>query len=295
MLEGTLTSISDDRVVVRNHELRPGPGLKIERDRGRTGLKGVAIGAAVGTVLGLAADHGNSWGAIELFPGTFWGGIFGVVMDRYVPVYDATVFTLVTPQLAVRPPSVSASAPIFDGLRASAGDRVFVTQDGIRIAGTIDSLSPSRLVVGSHEFAAGTALKIEKDGDPVWDGAATGFFAGVLLAACTGCNDGQHVNLLVAGLTWAGIGALIDWAHKGKTTIYDSTTKSSTTSGADRSADRLASQRRGVGAGSVTANECTRRPKQSVRRAKNASVGENSSLGAQKSTLVGERSSLIGP
>lgn len=222
--EGPLTSLSADALTVADHELRPAAGLKIERDRGHTGLKGMAIGAAAGLAIGLANSRGNGWGTFMMFPGAIWGGLIGVGMDRYVPVYDTTAFGSTTPQLTVRDPPPVETAPIFTGLRAKVGDSVFVTQDGIIVNGPITALSPSRLVVGSREFGAGTSLKIEKEGDPIWDGAVTGFFAGVLLGSCSGCNDGQRVNVLASGLVWAGIGALIDWAHKGKTTIYDATT-----------------------------------------------------------------------
>ena len=241
-LEGPIAAMAVDGITVRNQNLRPGPALRIERDRGHTGLKGMAIGAAIGAAIGLAAAHGSQWGAIEMFPGAFWGGIVGVSMDRYVPVYDTTSFAPRAPQLTVAPPAESASTPIFSSLRAKIGDRVFVTQDGVTVTGTIDSLSPSRLVVGSYEFASGTALKIEKDGDPIWDGAATGFFVGVLLGSCSGCND-CHSNVLASGLVWSGIGALIDWAHKGKT-IYDSATKKPTQTA--RLAPLIDSHRKGV-------------------------------------------------
>ena len=227
-LEGPLASVSPDRVTVGGREVRPGPALKIERDRGHTGLKGMAIGAGVGAALGLAAAHGEGWGVLGMFPGAFWGGLIGVAMDRYVPVYDTTSFAAATPQLSVPDPLPAASTPIFAGMHAKVGDRVFVTQEGITVTGAISALSPSRLVVGSHEFAAGTALKIERDGDPIWDGAVTGILAGVLLGACSGCNDGQHTNVLASGLVWGGVGALIDWAHHGRTTIHDSTSWSST-------------------------------------------------------------------
>lgn len=225
-LEGRLTSVSDDAVTIDDHDVRPGPGLKIERDRGHTGWKGIAIGAGIGAALGIATTR-HPWGAIEMFPGAFWGGIIGAGMDRYVTVYDTTSFTVTKAQLSLPPQLPAPSTPIFDGLRTKVGDRVFVTQDGITVTGAVTALTPSRLVVGSHEFTSGTPVKIEKDGDPMWDAAAVGFAVGAFLGAscfdevCIGRSAGQAA--LHNGISFAALGALLDWAHHGKTTIYDST------------------------------------------------------------------------
>src|SRR5215831_2815095 len=85
-LHGQVVSVATDAIVVGNHTVRPGPGLRIDRDRGHTGWKGLGIGAAVGAV-----------GGVKLPAGAFWGALIGASMDQYVPVYDTRTFTLTAP------------------------------------------------------------------------------------------------------------------------------------------------------------------------------------------------------
>jgi hypothetical protein len=70
-------------------------------------------------------------------------------------------------------PARAQSAVDFSGLRAAVGDQVYVMDPatGVEVGGRITALTPSRLSIDGYSFAPIEGLKIERPGDPIWDGA----------------------------------------------------------------------------------------------------------------------------
>jgi hypothetical protein len=112
----------------------------------------------------------------------------------------------------------------FSHLNAKIGQYLRVTDNDGKTAGVLTELTPQRIVVGDREFVPGPGLTIEKRGDSLWNGAAWGFAIGAVLGPTVGaeaCRDSPMWHCVVGGgMVWAGIGALIDWAHAGRTTVY---------------------------------------------------------------------------
>ncbi len=210
-LRGDVVSVSPDELVVNDHHLKPGPGLRIDRDRGNLAWKGMAVGAAIGAV-----------GVFTTVPAAFWGAVIGSGMDQYVQAYDSRDWPLVVPQL-----SIAAFTPVggdsFDGLSLAPGTHVVVTQNDVSVSGTVRHLDAARLVVGARVFAPNAKLKIEKEGDAIWDGAAIGFVIGLVVPHLVeeGCWQKDAVACsLEGGLSFGIMGAVVDFFHKGQTTIY---------------------------------------------------------------------------
>ena len=113
----------------------------------------------------------------------------------------------------------------FSRLKAKLGQIVYVTDanTGIEVSGPLTSLSPTELSIDGYRFESHSGMKIERRGDSLWNGAAIGFGLGAVLAFCGVECGGQRmwVSRLESGLFWAGIGALIDHEHVGRTTIFD--------------------------------------------------------------------------
>lgn len=120
----------------------------------------------------------------------------------------------------------TSPAPDFSKLNVRIGDMVYVADQatGVKISGRLEALAPSALTVGGHVFQPHPGLRIQRDGDPIWDGALAGFGAGLLLGSTaapdTCLNRPMHLCAVAAGLELAVIGAYIDWRHKGRRTIY---------------------------------------------------------------------------
>jgi hypothetical protein len=114
----------------------------------------------------------------------------------------------------------------FEHLLLKPGDFVYATDaDGIEVAGPITSLSPSSLSIAGRSFTPAPGLKIERRGDSIWDGAAIGAAIGLgvgTLMSSGECGVNWHAwQCSLAGGVWGGIiGTLIDFAHKGRTTVF---------------------------------------------------------------------------
>ena len=221
---GVLTDISVSKLTIDNHEIRPEPGLKIQREnRNRIG-RGLLIGAAITGGLGIALSKGNPFGLYAALPGAFWGGVISASSDRYTLLYDSTGYTPRVPQLKL-PLSVAATAEPVDTtrLKLKLGQRVWITEGGVTLAGSISDLTPDRILVDSHAFDTRANLKIEREGDPIWDGAAIGLGLGLLggVGAAQGCPSANQVPwcTMKPAIMMAGIGALLDALHKGRTTV----------------------------------------------------------------------------
>jgi len=128
--------------------------------------------------------------------------------------------------IAMPLPTASAQPQDFSLLRVKVGDTIFVTDaaTGVAVSGPLTALSPARLSIDGYAFTPDSALKIERAGDPIWGGAAVGFALGAFalypVAPETFVSQGGRFRIN-NGLMWGAIGALIDRAHKGRTTIYN--------------------------------------------------------------------------
>ena len=109
------------------------------------------------------------------------------------------------------------------------GQLVFVTQDDVTLTGNLTNITSTRLAIGGREFAPNEHLRVERDGDPIWDGAINGFLVGALLGptlGAKGCLSRPMWHCVVdGGASFAVIGALIDAAHHGRTKVFDGRAK----------------------------------------------------------------------
>ncbi len=123
--------------------------------------------------------------------------------------------------------AAAQTAPDFSALRAGVGDEIVVTTpEGVEVGGRVTKISPSALSIDGYAFTPAEAVKIERPGDPVWDGFAIGYGVGALFGLTIGAEACLHqatwhcVNS--GGIAYGLLGALIDFAHKGRRTIYKS-------------------------------------------------------------------------
>jgi hypothetical protein len=144
----------------------------------------------------------------------------------------------------------TSPAPDFSKLKVRIGDMVYVTdQDtGVKFAGRLAARSPSEVTVDGHVFQPRPGLKIEREGDPIWEGALAGLGTGLLLRYTAGpdtCrNHTFDLCAIAAGLQGTAVGAYIDWRHKGRTTIYQAARAPGRTS--VRLLPQLSARQRGV-------------------------------------------------
>jgi hypothetical protein len=121
--------------------------------------------------------------------------------------------------------AAAQSARDFSHLPIKVGDTIFVTDaaTGVAVRGPLTALSPAQLSIDGYAFTPASALTIERAGDPIWGGAAVGFALGAFalypIVPETLVSQGGRIRIN-NGLMWGAIGALIDLAHKGRTTIY---------------------------------------------------------------------------
>jgi hypothetical protein len=112
----------------------------------------------------------------------------------------------------------------FSHLKVKLGQFVYVTDAaaGVEVSGPLESLSPWVLTVDGYTFEPKPGLKIERRGDSLWNGALIGFGLGAFLFYPVVSEVGPAGAFRpINGCLWAGIGGLIDYAHVGRTTIYD--------------------------------------------------------------------------
>jgi hypothetical protein len=128
--------------------------------------------------------------------------------------------------LCAAAPAQAFAQDDFSRLALKPGQVIFVTDSTDTIvSGVASQASASELTVDGRRFTPATVLKIERKGDSVWNGAAIGFAAGAasgLTIGAEACADSSKWRCVVGGgVTLGAIGALIDWARTGRTTIYD--------------------------------------------------------------------------
>jgi hypothetical protein len=113
----------------------------------------------------------------------------------------------------------------FSGLKIKIGQITYVTSpDDTQISGRLTGLSPAALSIDGYQFQPLPGMKIERRGDPIWDGAVSGLAAGLffgMLTASGECGvDWSSRRCIAAGGMWgAVIGAGIDFVHVGRTTV----------------------------------------------------------------------------
>lgn len=106
----------------------------------------------------------------------------------------------------------------FDELKAA--DEVAVTaSDGTQTTGRVTRLAATTLRVGDIDVSFTSPLRIERIGDPVWDGIAMGVGVAAMqsVAAQSRLRSGATLAVL-----YGSIGGLIDAAVKGRTLVYGS-------------------------------------------------------------------------
>ena len=114
----------------------------------------------------------------------------------------------------------------FAGLPLKPGDVVYVTNPaGVEISGPIVSVSPASISLAGYTFKPEPGLRIERRGDPLWDGAALGAAIGLGVGALlsTGeCGVNWHAwQCALAGGAWGTLlGTLIDFKHEGRTQVF---------------------------------------------------------------------------
>jgi len=113
----------------------------------------------------------------------------------------------------------------FTGLKAKTGDIVYVTRaTGTTISGPLGAVSSSSITVNQETIPYEPGLKIAREGDRLWNGTIIGAGIGVAAGMTIGaeaCLDDSIVPCAIGGaVVWAGLGALVDWLHKGRTNIF---------------------------------------------------------------------------
>ncbi len=114
----------------------------------------------------------------------------------------------------------------FTGLKAKAGDRVWITRaSGVTIDGTLGPVSPASIAVNGETVPYEPGLRIAREGDRLLNGVLIGAAIGVLAGTTIGaeaCLDSPMWHCAAGGAAvWGGIGALVDWLHKGRTQIFE--------------------------------------------------------------------------
>jgi hypothetical protein len=123
-------------------------------------------------------------------------------------------------------PGLVAAQTDFTSTLLKPGDFVYVTTaSGEKESGRITEIAPQRLTLNGIEFGPEPQLLIERRGDSVKDGAFKGFLIGAALTIGIAAANGTDMNdipglvLYFAG-PHAFWGAMVDWAHTGRTTVF---------------------------------------------------------------------------
>lgn len=119
----------------------------------------------------------------------------------------------------------------FGALRLKPGDVVYVSPpSGPEIRGRVTFVSPAAIAVEGVEVKPEPGLRIQRRGDPLWDGALYGAVVGALLGVVVGTQcevRGSFAKCVASGAAWlGGLGLLVDIWRVGRTTIYVGTSPS---------------------------------------------------------------------
>ena len=92
------------------------------------------------------------------------------------------------------------------------------------LIGVVTDLSPTLLTIGGVALKPEPGLRVERSGDSIWNGLGIGFVAGAVLGASVGrrgCFHGATLGCVVKpGLVFGALGALLDRARVGRTTVF---------------------------------------------------------------------------
>jgi hypothetical protein len=111
----------------------------------------------------------------------------------------------------------------FSQVKIEPGDRVHVTHpSGVEVSGILTDITSSELNVAGHLFKPIPGLKIDRAGDSIWTGGTLiGVAAGAVLGVALGdCYRDRAECVVAAASAYGGIGALIDYFHEGRTTVF---------------------------------------------------------------------------
>jgi len=106
------------------------------------------------------------------------------------------------------------------------GDSIRVTlpASGTIVNGPLTAITRDSLTVGNRRIDHEPGLRIAREGDNLWNGILIGVGIGLLAGPTIGaeaCLDRSIAYCAVGGaVVWGGIGALMDWRHKGFTVVY---------------------------------------------------------------------------
>jgi hypothetical protein len=134
------------------------------------------------------------------------------------------VLAVVAPLTAAEPARDLASMPV------TPDSLIFVrTASGTEIRGRFVRASTQALVItmpdGETTLMSGEVMLVWKRGDGLRNGAIIGGLIGLVSgifgqSSCTDCSTEIAVAVGLGVPIWAGIGALVDRAHVGRTLIY---------------------------------------------------------------------------
>lgn len=123
-------------------------------------------------------------------------------------------------------PGVASAQQDFNGLKLMQGDKVVVIEPtGEKIAGVVLELSNDALRFDGRTIRPKIGLKIQRMGDPIWDGAIKGLLIGAVVGALASSGEcgvkWSFGQCALAGAGWGTVfGTGIDWLHTARTTVY---------------------------------------------------------------------------
>ncbi len=138
----------------------------------------------------------------------------------------STVLALAGALLLAAPPA--HAQPDFSALDAKTGDTVrVISPDGRHAEGPIVDLSASEILVGTLRIEPAPGLTIDRDGDSVMNGFLWGIAWGAAaFLTYAGQECDTRAQCIPAGILYmGGFGALVDWAHRGRTVLFRGTTR----------------------------------------------------------------------
>jgi hypothetical protein len=111
----------------------------------------------------------------------------------------------------------------FSEVKIEPGDRVHVTQpSGVEVSGVVTDITSSEVKLPGYTFKWEPGLKIDRAGDSMWTGGTLiGAGVGAVVAVVLGeCYRDRFECVIGGALVYGGIGALIDYFHEGRTTVF---------------------------------------------------------------------------
>lgn len=108
------------------------------------------------------------------------------------------------------------------------GDRVEVIRtSGPPVRGTVRGVEPFALTVGEKTIPFEAGLRVDRRGDPLWNGFVVGMVTGATLGATidrTGCFHGATLQCVLGpAAIFGALGAWFDHGHQRRTTVFVAT------------------------------------------------------------------------